>query len=209
MTDQQFLYEVAEDIVLRDLETQSFEPDYRSYVSNEDVQQMKEIIQKQNLELESLKNQINDHERLIILMKVRSVQCLSAFTKYKDMRMYKEPGAVLKLDDLLLDVNKTLPTHMKSMDRTELLETTRQINESQNLGLKWRKSNNDYACDGWTVRKPTNSQKPIISQIKSNQLNSNQPNIPIVSLQHSPVNTPNRSPNNVMLSPPPVMSNRH
>lgn len=215
MSDQQFLFDVAEDVVLRDLGSLSPEPDYRSFVSNEDVQQMREIIQKQHLEMEALRRQVHEHNHFFVLMKARSVQCLSAFSKYKDVYMYKDGKSVLKLDDLLKEVNKLLPSHMKSMDRTELLEATRQLNEAQQLGLTWRKSNSDYACDGWTIKKQVQTgqsvnrsqmQKPGLLQIGS--VNINTP--PVVSVQQStmsPINTPERASMSPR-SPAPVITNR-
>lgn len=164
MSDQ-FLFDVNEDVVLHDLGSLSPEPDYRSFVSNDDIQQMKDIIQKQNSELDSLRKQVQDHHHFFILMKARSVQCLSAFTKYKDVYMVKDPKATIRLDDIIRELNSLLPTYMKPMDRIELLDATRQLNESQNLGIRWKKSNNEYVCDGWTIRKqsisPINNNPPI------------------------------------------------
>lgn len=123
-----------------------FNPVQKEYKnSNDDTQQ--------NSELESLRNQVQDHSHYIVLMKARSVQCISAFSKFNNAYMHKETKAVLKLDNLLEELNRVLPSHMKHLDRTELLEATRQLNEAQNLGIVWRKSNSDFVCDGWIIRR--------------------------------------------------------
>jgi hypothetical protein len=181
----QFLFDVAEDVILRDLSSLPPEPDYRSYVSNDQVQKLQETIQKQNLDLDSMAKKIQEHEHLLLLLRVRSVQCLSAFSKYNTAHMHKESKSILKLDDLLAEVNRSLPIHMKPMDRSELLDTIRQLNESQNLGMVWRKSNSNFVCDGWSIRKQNNPQVPILPQIQMNSV-VNSPRSPIMSGATSP-----------------------
>jgi hypothetical protein len=71
-------------------------------------------------ELDALRKKVQEHEHYVALMKLRSVQCLSAMTKFKSSFMQEEAKAILKLDDLLDLVNKVLPAHMKHLDRNEL-----------------------------------------------------------------------------------------
>ncbi len=138
------------------------------FLLRDEINQLKDIIQKQNSELDSLRKQVQDHHHLFVLLKARSVQCLSAFTKYKDVYMVKDPKATIRLDDIIRELNSLLPTYMKPMDRIELLDATRQLNEAQKLGLFWKRYNNDYVCEGWTIRKQSISQKPTLHQINNN-----------------------------------------
>lgn len=163
MSDYQLMYDVSEDVMLRDLGSLSPEPSFSPTRLNEDVTSMKETIRKQNLEIEALRKQVQEHEHYVTLMKLRSVQCLSAMTKFKTGYMQEEAKAVLKLDDLLDLVNKVLPAHMKALDRTELLSCSRE------LGLTWRKSNGTYVCDGWSIRKPkvVSIKEPTVSPMSS------------------------------------------
>ena len=160
MSDYQLMYDVSEDVVLRDLGSLSPEPSSRI---NEDVTSLKEIIRKQSLEIEALRKKQQEHDHYVTLLKLRSVQCLSAMTKFKTGYMQEEAKAVLKLDDLLDLLNKVLPAHMKALDRTELLSCSRE------LGFTWRKSNGTYVCDGWSIRKPkvVSIKEPTVSPMSS------------------------------------------
>jgi hypothetical protein len=207
MDHKHYIYDIAEDNILRDLQSPDLEP--RMFASIEEVNYLKEEIHKKNNEIELLRKKIDEHEDLIFLMKVRAVQCLSVFNKFKDQHMYRESKTVLKLDDLLKVVNKVLPEHMRPMDRIELLNTTRQLAETQNLEITWRKSNSEYVCDGWVIRKLANVKN--VSLIQATQQNAPR----LVSLQQPSVNIGSsspmipRSPANSSMSPPPVTVNRH
>lgn len=157
------MYDVSEDVMLRDLGSLSPEPPFSSSRLTEDVSSMKETIQKQNTELDALRKKVQEHDHYVTLMKLRTVQCASAMTKFKTGLMQEEPKAILKLDDLLALVNRVLPSHMKPLDRNELLACSRE------LGLNWRKSNSTYVCDGWSIRQPkiVSINEPTVSPVNS------------------------------------------
>jgi hypothetical protein len=209
--DDKILYELAEDIVLSDLN--SPEPEYNlQSISNEKYQQLIEminqrekIIQQQTQELDNMKKTLEEHGRLIKLSKVRSVQCLALLNKVKTQYMNSDPSAKTKLDELTKLVNRVRPKDIRELDRTEILEYTRQ------LGFVWRKSNSDYVTDRLAIRKVNSETKPNLPPVSSVQLNSQLNPSLLVSLQQpamSPANS-SRSPINTATSPHPVMSQRH
>lgn len=202
--DDKILYELAEDIILRDLESQSPESEYRSSISDERyqqlvgmIQQRDQLIQQQSLELVNVKKTLNilvqEHEHTIKIPKVRSVSCISLFCKVKDQYMSPDPKAKIKLNALVDLVNRVRPKEMKELDRSEVLEASRS------LGFTWRKSDSEFPTDGWSIRKSTKPQMPVL------------PNVQSVHLQNpsvSPQATPNQGLSSPIGSPAPVMINR-
>jgi hypothetical protein len=146
---------------------------------NDKIDIQSKVIHQQNLELENVRRTLREHEHTIKIAKVRSVECLSLFSKIKERHLYSNPAAKrLKLNELLAEVNKYRPTGVRELDRTELLECSRP------LGLVWRKSDSDMVTDGWSIREKTN-QKVNLSQNNNGGL----PNIqsPTMSPLVSPI----------------------
>lgn len=177
--DDRILFELAEDVILRE----SPSPEYRSSLTDEKyqqlvgmIQQRDQIIQHQSIELSNIKKTLDEHEHTIKVAKVRSVQCLSIFNKYKEVRMYQDQKNKLKLPELLNDVNRVRPEGVREIDRTELLEASRS------LGFNWRKSDSDWVTDGWAIRKGSST---VLPNLQSVQIKS-----PVMSPQVSPVGSP-------------------